>query len=97
VIRSQDEMFALAHAMEQEAASKYDDLAEEMRRQHKDDLAVVFVKLADEERAFAFWSYMAAYSEDHAIQKSAEAMAKEELGHVSTLRKERRLAYHGQR
>jgi rubrerythrin len=157
VIRSQDEMFALAHAMEQEAASKYDDLAEEMRRQHKDDLAAVFVKLADaerehvdkvaqwsrahrgkepdptlvrwqmpetfdaeataevktsglmtpylalamavqnEERAFAFWSYMAAYSEDPAIQKSAEAMAKEELGHVSTLRKERRLAYHGQR
>jgi rubrerythrin len=156
-IRSLDEMFALAHAMEQEAASRYDDLADEMRRQHKDDLATVFAKLADaerehvdsvvqwsrsrrgkdpdstlvrwqmpetfdaettaemkasrlmtpyralamavqnEERAFAFWSYMAAYSEDPEIQKAAEAMAREELGHVATLRKERRLAYHGQR
>ena len=48
----------------------------------------------NEERAFAFWSYVAAYSKDSEIKQAAEAMAREELGHVSTLRKERRRAYH---
>ena len=147
-------MFALAHAMEQEAANKYSGLAEDMRRQNKDDLAAIFTQLAaaerehvdsvakwsqsrrgkapdpalvrweapetfdaetageirgsrlmtpyralamavhNEERAFAFWSYLAAYSKDSEIKQAAEAMAKEELGHVATLRKERRRAYH---
>jgi rubrerythrin len=140
--------------MEQEAADKYDSLAEEMRGQGKDDLAEVFKRLAaaerehvdsvtqwsqsrrgkvpdpamvrweapealapeaaaevktsrlmtpyralamavrNEERAFAFWSYLAAYSHDREVKKASEAMAKEELGHVATLRKERRRAYH---
>ena len=151
---SLDEMFALAHAMEQEAANKYGELADEMRRQGKNDLAAVFTQLVaaerdhvdsvsrwsqsrrgkapdpalvcweapdtfdaetaveiktsrlmtpyralamavrNEERAFAFWSYLAAYSEDPEIKMAAEAMAREELGHVSILRKERRRAYH---
>ncbi|WP_454633720.1 ferritin-like domain-containing protein [Bradyrhizobium cenepequi] len=153
-LRSLDELFALAHAMEREAANRYDGLAEHMRRQGKEDLAGVFTQLAaaerehvdsvtrwsrsrrgkdpdpalvrweapetfdaeaatevktsrlmtpyralamavrNEERAFAFWSYLAAYSEDPEIKKASEAMAKEELGHVATLRKERRRAYH---
>ena len=153
-LHSLDELFALAHAMEQEAAARYADLAEEMRRQKKDDLADVFANLAaaerehvdsvtrwsqsrrqkapdpalvrwdapetfdaetttemkasrlltpyralamavrNEERAFAFWSYLAAYSEDPEIQQAAETMAHEELGHVATLRKARRRAYH---
>jgi rubrerythrin len=151
---SLDEMFALAHAMEQEAANKYSGLAEDMRHQNKDDLAAIFTQLAaaerehvdsvakwsqsrrgkapdpalvrweapetfdaetageirgsrlmtpyralamavhNEQRAFAFWSYLAAYSKDPEIKQAAEAMAKEELGHVATLRKERRRAYH---
>jgi rubrerythrin len=151
---SLDELFALAHAMEHEAANRYGELAEEMQRQSKHDLAQVFTQLAaaerehvdsvarwsrsrrgkdpdpalvrweapetfdadaaaevktsrlmtpyralamavrNEERAFAFWSYLAAYSEDPEIKKASEAMAKEELGHVATLRKERRRAYH---
>jgi len=154
VLESLDELFALAHAMEQEAADKYDSLAKEMRGQGKDDLAEVFTHLAaaerehvdsvtqwsqsrrgkrpdpamvrweapealapdaaaevktsrlmtpyralaiavrNEERAFAFWSYLAAYSHDPEVKKASEAMAKEELGHVATLRKERRRAYH---
>ncbi|CCE06050.1 conserved hypothetical protein [Bradyrhizobium sp. STM 3843] len=154
ILHSLDELFALAHAMEREAATRYAELAEDMRRQKKDDLAEVFTRLAaaecehvdsvtrwsqsrrgkdpdpaevrwqvpgtfdtetaaevkssrlitpyralamavrNEERAFAFWSYLAAYSEDEDIKKAAEAMAKEELGHVATLRKERRRAYH---
>ena len=149
-----DELFALANAMEEEAANRYTGLAEDMRRQNKGALAEVFSQLAaaerehvdsvtrwsqsrrgkppdpalvrweapetfdaetakeigtsrlttpyralamavrNEERAFAFWSYVAAYSEDTEIKQAAEAMAREELGHVSTLRKERRRAYH---
>ncbi|MDN5002179.1 ferritin family protein [Bradyrhizobium sp. GCM10027634] len=151
---SLDELFALAHGMEQEAANRYDDLAEEMRKQGKHDLADVFANLGsaerehvdsvaqwsqsrrgkvpdpalvrwqtpeaidpeaaaevktsrlmtpyralamavrNEERAFAFWSYLAAYSSDPEIKKASEAMAREELGHVAVLRKERRRAYH---
>ncbi len=154
VLESLDELFALAHAMELEAANKYDSFAEDMRGQGKDDLAEVFKRLAaaerehvdsvtqwsqsrrgkspdpalvrweapetlspdaaaevktsrlmtpyralamavrNEERAFAFWSYLAAYSRDADIKKASEAMAREELGHVATLRKERRRAYH---
>jgi rubrerythrin len=151
---SLDEMFALAYAMEQEAATKYGELVDEMRRQNKVDLAEVFTQLAaaerdhvdsvtrwsqsrrgkapdpnlvrweapetldpdaaaevktsrlmtpyralamavrNEERAFAFWSYLAAYSDDAEVKNAAEAMAREELGHVAILRRERRRAYH---
>jgi len=153
-LESLDELFALANAMEEEAANRYSELAEDMRRQNKGALAEVFAQLAaaerehvdsvtrwsrsrrgkapdpalvrweapetfdaetareigtsrlatpyralamavrNEERAFAFWSYVAAYSQDSEIKQAAEAMAREELGHVSTLRKERRRAYH---
>ena len=153
-LESLDELFALANAMEEEAANRYAGLAEDMRRQNKGALAKVFAQLAaaerehvdsvtrwsqsrrgkapdpalvrweapetfdaetareigtsrlttpyralamavrNEERAFAFWSYVAAYSKDSEIKQAAEAMAREELGHVSTLRKERRRAYH---
>jgi len=37
---------------------------------------------------------VAAYSKDSEIKQAAEAMAREELGHVATLRRERRRAYH---
>jgi rubrerythrin len=153
-LHSLDELFALANAMEQEAATRYEGFADEMRLQNKTDLAAVFTQLAaaerehvdsvarwsrsrlgrapdpalvrwegpeifdretvaeirtsrlltpyralslavrNEERAFAFWSYVAAFAEDTEIKRAAEAMANEELGHVSTLRKERRRAYH---
>jgi rubrerythrin len=153
-LQTLDELFALANAMEQEAADRYSELAEEMRAQDRDDLAAVFAQLAaaerehvdsvtrwslsrrgkapdpalvrwdapetfdaetmaeikasrlttpyralamavrNEERAFAFWSYVAAFAADPEIGKAAEAMAREELAHVATLRKERRSAYH---
>jgi rubrerythrin len=153
-LHSLDELFALATAMEHEAATQYAKLAEEMRRENKPDLAAVFTQLAaeerehvdsvarwsqlrtgkapdpalvrwsgpetfdreteteirtsrlitpyralsiavrNEERAFAFWSYVAAFAKDPEIKKAAEAMASEELGHVAALRKERRRAYH---
>ena len=155
-LQSLDELFALANAMEQEAADRYTELADDMQRQNKLDLATVFAELAaaerehvdsvarwsqsrlgkapdpalvrweapetfdsetaaeiktsrlmtpyralsmavrNEERAFAFWSYVAGFAEDPEIKKAAEAMAREELGHVATLRKERRRAYHSE-
>ena len=156
-IRSPDELFALAHAMEHEAATRYAALAGEMRRQGKVDLAMVFEHLAaeerdhvdsverwskssvgappnpariswegpatfdaqtiseitsstlmtpyralsmavrNEERAFAFWSYVAAHADPGEIQRAAETMARQELEHVAKLRKERRRAYHERR
>ncbi|WP_407178589.1 ferritin-like domain-containing protein [Bradyrhizobium sp. STM 3562] len=153
-LHSLDELFALANAMEQEAANRYAELADEMGRQNKPELAAVFGELAaaerdhvesvtnwsrarlgkapdpalvrweapetfdretemeirrsrlitpyhalcmavcNEERAFAFWSYLAAFAEDAEIKNAAEAMAREELGHVASLRRERRRAYH---
>ena len=155
-LQSLGELFALANAMEREAADRYTGLAAEMQRQEKLDLAAVFAELAaaerehvdsvtrwsqsrlgkapdpalvrweapetfdnetaadittsrlmtpyralsmavrNEERAFAFWSYVAGFADDPEIKKAAEAMAREELGHVATLRKERRRAYHSE-
>ena len=54
------------------------------------------IAVRNEERAFAFWSYVAGFAEDPEIKKAAEAMAREELGHVAILRKERRRAYHSE-
>ncbi|MCA6107088.1 ferritin-like domain-containing protein [Bradyrhizobium cenepequi] len=152
-LHSLEELFALASAMEKEAADRYSGLAEDMQAQNRADLAAVFAQLAaaerehvdsvtrwsqsrrgkapdpalvrwdapetfdveamteikasrlitpyralamavrNEERAFAFWSYIAAFTADLEIRKAAEAMAREELVHVATLRKERRSAY----
>ena len=157
ILYSLEEMFALAHAMEQEAARKYDELATAMQEQGLRDLSAVFANLAvaerehvdsltrwsqsrlgkppdpnlvrwrapetfdaeataeikasrlitpyqalamavqNEERAFAFWSYMAASAKGSDIKSASEAMAREELGHVATLRRERRRAYHRER
>lgn len=51
----------------------------------------------NEERAFAFWSYVAAHAPSRELRETAEQMAHEELGHVATLRRERRRAFHAQR
>ncbi|MQU92857.1 ferritin-like domain-containing protein [Sinorhizobium meliloti] len=51
----------------------------------------------NEERAFAFWTYVAAHAKSDAIRNAAERMAREELGHVAKLRSERRRAFHRER
>jgi rubrerythrin len=51
----------------------------------------------NEERAFAFWSYVAAHADQGEIKRAAETMARQELEHVAKLRKERRRAYHEER
>ena len=48
----------------------------------------------NEERAFTFWTYVSAHARSDEIKQAAERMAREELGHVSTLRRERRKAFH---
>jgi hypothetical protein len=48
-----------------------------------------------EERAFAFWTYIAATA-DGEVKEAAERVALEELEHISLLRRERRSAFHGE-
>lgn len=51
----------------------------------------------NEEIAFRFYTHVAANSENPAVRKYAEVLAREELGHAALLRAERRLAYHAER
>lgn len=155
-VTSVEELLALAAAMEQEAASRYAEIAERIRADGDARLAEVFERLSaderghldgvvqwsqktnggdpdltrirwtppetfddegaattdpkllnayralsmavrNEERAFAFWSYVAAHAAAPGVREAAEAMAHEELGHVATLRRERRQAFHAAR
>lgn len=155
-VKSLNELFAIAAAMEDEAASRYAEIAARMKRDGQDSLADVFERLSadekghldsvvrwsqatqgakpdpawirwqlpetfddegaattdprllsayralsmavrNEERAFAFWSYVAAHASTPEIRQAAETMAHEELGHVALLRRERRKAFHAER
>ena len=155
-VKTLEELFAIAAAMEQEAADRYAEIASRMRREGNPSLADVFERMSadeqghlagvihlsegiegkapdparirwqlpetfddegagttdprllsayralsmavrNEERAFAFWCYVAAHADAPDIRRAAETMAHEELGHVSTLRRERRKAFHAER
>lgn len=50
-----------------------------------------------EQRAFAFWTYVAAHADRDDVKRAAEAMAHEELEHAALLRRERRRAYREER
>ncbi len=51
----------------------------------------------NEQRAFAFWTYVASRAVSDELRLAAEQMAREELQHMATLRRERRRAFHAQR
>ncbi len=51
------------------------------------------IAVLNEERGFAFYSYLAARAEDAAVRQAAERLAGEELNHAALLRRERRRAY----
>jgi rubrerythrin len=51
----------------------------------------------NEERAFAFYSYMSAEAEDDGIRAMAEDLARDELQHAALLRQYRRRAFHQKR
>lgn len=55
------------------------------------------IAVRNEERAFAFWTYVAANSPSDELREAAETVAREELEHVATLRRERRRAFHAER
>ncbi len=156
-VRSLDELFAIAHGMEQEAGRVYSELAERVRAEGNPELAKLFdwlskaelahmgevdrwslrqrgktpdprdirwdqpqtfadetandlgpsrlasayrvlsMAVRNEERAFAFWTYIASRAETEDVRRMAERMAQEELEHVAILRRERRRAYHAER
>jgi rubrerythrin len=50
--------------------------------------------VANEERAFAYYTYLAAGAESAAVREAAEGLAGEELRHAALLRRERRKAWH---
>ncbi|MDX9859920.1 MAG: ferritin family protein [Rhodospirillales bacterium] len=148
-----EDLFAIATAMEREAAKRYGELADRMEKQGNRPLADLFRRLQEEEsehegglgewagrrgivpspsfnfrwdmpetlteqqfaeaggdflatpwrvlavavrneeRAFAFYANIAAKTPDPDVRTYAEAMAREELGHVALLRLERRRAW----
>lgn len=55
------------------------------------------VAVRNEERAFAFYTYVAASALNEEVRRRAESMAREELEHVSLLRRWRREAFHASR
>lgn len=54
------------------------------------------IAVRSEERAFAFWSYVAANAESEAVGSLAESMAHHELLHAAKFRAARRKAYHAE-
>lgn len=55
------------------------------------------IAVGNEERAFAFYAYIAARTDDPQVAEAAEGMAREELDHAMRLRMSRRRAYHRDR
>lgn len=58
---------------------------------------VLSTAVRNEERAFAFWSYLAAHARTPDIRMAAEALAHRELEQVAALRRQRRMAFRAQR
>jgi len=54
------------------------------------------IAVHNEERAFAFFSYVAANTDNPTVRAYAEGLAREELSHAAALRRHRRAAYHRQ-
>ncbi len=55
------------------------------------------IAVCNEERAFSFYSYLAAHATDDRVRTEAEMLAAEELLHAAALRRWRRLAWHRER
>ena len=53
---------------------------------------VLAIAIRSEERAFSFWSHVAATATSEAVRQQAQAMARQELAHAAKLRHERRQA-----
>jgi rubrerythrin len=71
-----------------------DDASELSGSQLLTPYRVLSIAVRNEERAFAFWTYVAAQTRNEAVRRAAESMAREELEHVTIFRRERRRAFH---
>lgn len=97
------EAFQLVEALQRKHAGEFDpeqlDLPEVFQDEGLRNLRLVTpyrafaLAVRNEERAFAFWSYMSAHATSPAVKEEAERLALEEMDHVKTLRSERRRAY----
>lgn len=74
-----------------EIAASWEDLIERTRLTPYQALSLAVV---NEQRAFVFYSHIAAGTGDEAVRLHAESLAREELGHAALLRRERRKAFH---
>ena len=77
-----------------ETAASWDELTERTRLTPYQALSLA---VTNEQRAFAFYSYIAAHAEAEPVRANAEALAREELRHAALLRRERRKAFHRER
>ena len=83
------------HWRDPHVATHYDD---EARDPHYSTAykALAFA-VNNEENAFRFYTHVASEADNAAVQKCAEALAREELEHAELFRAERRRAYHAER
>ncbi|WP_114861190.1 ferritin-like domain-containing protein [Azospirillum brasilense] len=77
-----------------ELAASWEELTERTRLTPYQALSLAVI---NEQRAFAFYSYIAAGAPDEPVRTHAEALAREELRHAALLRRERRKAYRRER
>jgi rubrerythrin len=77
-----------------EIASSWDEVAASALLTPYRALSIAVV---NEERGFAFYSYVAARAETDAVRAAAERLAQEELRHAALLRRERRRAFRRER
>lgn len=77
-----------------ELAASWDELTERTRLTPYQALSLAVL---NEQRAFAFYSYISASAPDEPVRTHAEALAREELRHAALLRRERRKAFRRER
>ena len=70
---------------------------EEVRSPRLTPYRALAIAVRSEERAFAFYSYIAAEARSPGVRTLAEDLARDELEHAAVLRRERRRAFRGER
>lgn len=78
----------------EELSSSWDDIAASALLTPYRAFAIA---VDNEQRAFSFYTYLAAHADDAQIMAEAEKLAAEELRHAASLRRWRRRAYHRDR
>lgn len=87
---AQPDLTAFAWRLPQDLAADWDEAA---RSSLLTPYRAYAIAVDNEQRAFAFYTYLAASADDPAIAREAETLAREELRHAAILRVKRRLAW----